>query len=204
MVVDAAVIMVHAVSAAKVAVATVKATRALPADPDVLSVKVVDPQSFVVGGVVSDSVQSGRTSEMLSSTSRAAVHLKARAVVVAAPAIGRLMLNEVPEEKAANSVAVWVVIAVAPKLSLAAVTATVADPAVWLTVAPDAQVREQEVLADRVSVADVKTMFAPSWPELATAVVKFVVPHPVVVGTSSPVSVQLGKTSFNVPPTAMS
>jgi len=203
-VVDAAVIMVHAVSAAKVAVATVKATRALPADPDVLSVKVVDPQSFVVGGVVSDSVQSGRTSEMLSSKSRAAVHLKAKAIVVAAPAIGRLMLNEVPEEKAANSVAVWVVIAVTPKLPLAAVTATVADPAVWLTVAPDAQVREQEVLADRVSVADVKTMFALPWPEEATAVVKVVVPHPVVVGTSSPVSVQLGKTSFNVPPAAMS
>jgi len=42
------------------------------------------------------------------------------------------------------------------------------------------------VSAARVSVAAVKVIFAPPWPESATTVVKVVVPQPDVLGVSEP------------------
>jgi len=163
---------------------------------------VLVPHPVLVGAVLPNRVQFGKPMVILSLIAKAEVHLKANVTVEAAPATGRPMAKAA-SEKAAAMVALEVVIALAPKLPLAAVSATVrvlrlAASAVWPTVAPDAHVRAQAVLAVRVAVAAVKTRFA------LVDVVKVVVPHPDVVGAALPVSVQPGKTSVSVSEAAMS
>jgi hypothetical protein len=201
-------LIVHAVFAANVAVATVNTTFAAtwPEEPTTV-VKVLVPQPTVVGAAVPESVQLGSVSVIASLTASAALHLKAKATVEAAPARGLAMANDAPE-KAGASIAVEMGIGIAAKLPLAAIRATVrvlklAFCAAVAHVAPDAHVNEQTVLAARVAAFAVKTTLAQSSPDEKTMVEKVVVLHPDVLGAVVPESVHPGKTIVIVSPMAM-
>lgn len=212
---------VHCVLAARAVQPAVKVTAAVTSPLlETAVVKVVVPHpAFMLGALLPATVQYGRVTTTLSPRARFCDTLKATSREVVEPWVAVPTSKvAVGKERSVVAVGVGIVVWTASAYWSAAcwdvailypsyeeVRAVASTLVVWLLV-----VMVHAVLAASVAVATVKVTAAASAPELPTAVVKLVEPQPsvvgaqpvAVVGAQRPESVQRGRVTITLSPTA--